>query len=114
MSLRSRVRARGHTAYIAFLVHRISGLALGLFIPLHLWTLGRAVNELDAFLLWSEQPLVKLAEIGLVLALALHLGGGIRLLMLEFLAWRDWQKSLAAAVLTFSVATALLFALRLT
>jgi fumarate reductase subunit D len=114
MSLLLRSRARGHTAYIAFLVHRISGLMLGLFIPVHLWTLGRAVNELDAFLLWSDQPLVKFAETGLVLALALHLGGGIRLMMLEFLSWRDWHKSLAAAALATGVAVTLLFALRLT
>lgn len=114
MSRLLRWRARGHTAYMAFLVHRISGVLLGLFIPLHLWTLGRAVNELDNFLIWSNQPLVKFAETGLVLMLALHLGGGIRLLMLELLGWRDWHKTLAAAAVTGGVAVALLFALRLT
>ena len=42
-------------------------------------------------------PLVKFAEFGLVFLLAVHLFGGLRLLALEFLPWRDWQKTLAAS-----------------
>ena len=109
-------RARNHSAYWAFLVHRVSGLLLALFLPLHFWALGQALHgeaRLDAFLRWTEQPLVKFAEAVLVLALAAHLAGGIRLLMLEFLAWRDWQKSLAAAVAGLSIAAALAFLLSL-
>lgn len=109
-------RARNHPAYWAFLVHRVSGLLLALFLPLHFWALGQALHgeaRLDAFLRWTEQPLVKFAEAVLVLALAAHLAGGIRLLMLEFLAWRDWQKSLAAAVAGLSIAAALAFLLSL-
>ena len=37
---------------------------------------------------------MKLAEMGLVLLLAAHLAGGLRVLALEFLPWRDWQKTL--------------------
>ncbi len=40
--------------------------------------------------------MVKVAEWILVMLLAAHLAGGLRLLALEFLPWRDWQKTLAA------------------
>ncbi len=79
MSGLQKWRARGHVAYLAFVVHRVSGVLLALFIPLHLWTLGKALNRpqaLDSFLVWSDQPLVKFAETGLVLMLALHLAAG--------------------------------------
>ena len=94
------------------LAHRLSGLALALFLPVHFWVLGRAL-ELDAFLAWTEQPLVKFAEWGIVLLLALHLAGGLRVLALEFLPWRDWAKGLAALAAGFTVAAGLAFALAL-
>ncbi len=108
-------RARSHPAYWAFVVHRVSGLVLALFLPFHFWVLGTALAgapALDAFLSWTRQPAVKLAETLLVLALALHLGGGLRLLFVEFVGWRaDLQKSALAAVAAAAVAFALLFAL---
>lgn len=94
------------------LVHRASGLALALFLPAHFWLLGQGL-AMDAFLKWTEQPLVKLAEWGLVLLLAAHLGAGLRVLALEFLPWRDWQKSLAAAAAALTLAWGLAFALAL-
>jgi len=93
-------------------VHRVSGIALALFLPLHFWTLGNAL-QLDTFLAWSQQPLVKLGEWLIVVALAAHLGGGLRVLALEFLAWREWQKSLAAAAAALAVGVGLAFALAL-
>jgi fumarate reductase subunit D len=94
------------------LAHRLSGIALALFLPAHFWVLSRALH-LDAFLAWTEQPAVKLAEWGLVTLLALHLAGGVRVLMLEFLRWRDWAKGLAAAAAGFAFAAGLAFALAL-
>jgi fumarate reductase subunit D len=94
------------------LVHRVSGLALAVFLPLHFWALGNAL-QLDSFLAWTDQPLVKAGEWAIVLALAAHLGGGLRVLALEFLPWRDWQKGLAAAAAALAVAVGLAFALAL-
>jgi fumarate reductase subunit D len=114
--MKNDARSRSHPAYWAFVVHRVSGVALALFLPLHFWALGQALQgeaRLESFLRWTEHPLVKVAEIGLVLLLAAHLAGGLRLLALEFLAWRDWQKSLLAAATAFSVAAGLAFALNL-
>lgn len=106
-------RARSHPAWWAFLVHRVSGLLLTLFLPLHFWTLATALEgevALQSALAWTEQPLVKAAEVLLVVLLAAHLTGGARILMLEFLPWRDWQKSLLAVAggITLVVGTAFL------
>jgi fumarate reductase subunit D len=94
------------------LVHRVSGLALALFLPVHFWALGRGL-ELESFLRWTEQPLVKLAEWGLVVLLAAHFGAGLRVLAVEFLDWHDWQKSLAAAAAAVTLGVGLAFALAL-
>jgi fumarate reductase subunit D len=114
---RNDVRARDHAGYWAFVVHRVSGLALTLFLPLHFLVLSRALRgseALDGALAWTNQPWVKLAEVGLVLALALHLAGGVRLLFIELVGWREnVQKTLVASVVGISIACALLFALNL-
>ena len=83
--------ARNHPAFWAFLLHRLSGLALALFLPLHFLALGLALEGaagLDRVLTFAELPLVKAAEWGLVVLLTLHLGFGLRLLALELLPWR--------------------------
>jgi fumarate reductase subunit D len=105
---------RGHAAYGAFLVHRISGVALALFLPMHFYVLGTALESearLETWISWTHQPLVVAAEWVLVTLLAAHLAGGLRLLVLEFLPWRDWQKTLAAVALAFALACGLAFAL---
>ena len=68
------IPARGHPAYWAFLVHRVSGVALALFLPA-------------------------------------HFAGGLRLLALELLPWRNWQKTLAALAAAFALFAGLAFAL---
>jgi fumarate reductase subunit D len=107
---------RRHAGYGAFVVHRASGILLTLFLPVHFFALGSALQgeaAFDSFLAWTERPLVKFAEWGIVLLLAAHLGGGLRVLALEFLPWRDWQKSLAGAAAALAFAVGLAFALAL-
>jgi fumarate reductase subunit D len=111
-------RERGHAGWWAFAVHRVSGLALAIFLPLHFWVLGHALageGALDGFLRWTEQPLVKATEVGLVFLLAVHLTGGLRLLLAEFGGWRaSWQPRLIAVAGGLALLCALLFALNLT
>jgi len=114
--MKNDIRARNHPAYWAFLVHRVSGVMLSLFLPLHFWVLGQALHgeeKLESFLRWSDQPLLKFAETALVLLLAAHLTGGLRLLALEFLAWRNWHKSLLALAAGVALAAGLAFLLNL-
>ena len=62
---------------------------------------------LDTFLNWTDTPLVKFAEAGLVLLLSLHLFGGLRLLALEFLPWRGARKRMAAGAVVLAAALGL-------
>jgi fumarate reductase subunit D len=106
---------RKHTSYGAFVVHRLTGLLLALYVPVHLYVLGLAIEgeaTLDSFLRWTEAPLIKLTEVGMALVLAAHLAGGLRLLAVEFLPWTDRQKTLIAIGGGFSCLAALLFLLR--
>ncbi|MBY8977887.1 succinate dehydrogenase, cytochrome b556 subunit [Rhodobacteraceae bacterium NNCM2] len=93
---------RKHPLWLAFLLHRLSGLALALFLPAHFYVLSLALTspeQLDGFLHWADTPLVKIAEFGLVFLLAVHFFGGLRLLALESLPWSGPQKTLAAGSL---------------
>ena len=96
---------RAHPLWLAFVLHRVSGLALALFLPLHFWVLAQALTapaQLDAFLRFADNPAVKLAEFGLVFLLSVHFFGGLRLLALEFLPWSARQKTLAAAAVALA------------
>ena len=106
---------RRNALWIAFLVHRLSGLALACFLPLHFLVLGLAINseaQLDGFLKWTANPLVKVAEMGLVFLLAVHMLGGIRVLVIENLPWREGQKQIATAALVAASLAAVVFLMR--
>jgi fumarate reductase subunit D len=116
--MRSGWRNRGHPAFWAFVVHRVSGVLLAVFLPLHFLALNQALQgeaALDAFLAWTRSPLLKASEIAVVFLLATHLTGGLRLLFIEFVGWNgEVQKVLLAAAGGTAVFCALLFALNLT
>ena len=110
-------RSQRHPVYWAFLVHRLSGLALAIFLPLHFTLLARALNgeaALDAALRLTELPGVKFAEWGLVVLLAMHTMGGVRLLLIEFADWTGLRKNWIALSLGVSLVAGLAFALALT
>ena len=107
------ITSRAHPLWLAYIVHRLSGLALALFLPVHFWVLSLALTDparLDGFLALTQAGVVKLAEFGLVFLLAVHMFGGLRLMALEWLPWRPAQKTLAAsaAAMAFLVAGAFL------
>lgn len=106
---------RHHPLWFAFLLHRVSGVFLALFLPAHFYVLGLALNRpasLDGFLHWAEHPLVKASEFVLVFLLAAHAFGGLRLMALEFLPWNPRQKTMAATAAALSLLIAGLFLLR--
>jgi fumarate reductase subunit D len=106
---------RQNILWIAALIHRLSGLALAVFLPLHFLALGLAINgesRLEEFLRWTDWPIVKLAESGLILLLVVHLLGGLRLLVIENFSWRNGQTKLAAAAAAVSMIVAFVFLAR--
>ena len=110
------LKHRGSALWIAAMIHRLSGLALAIFLPIHFFVLGLSFHggaRLDSFLRWSDQPLVKLAEGGLVFLLTVHLLGGLRVLVIENFDWRDGQKQLATLAAAISAVVAFVFLVRM-
>lgn len=115
MSAKADIMSRAHPLWLAHMLHRLSGLALALFLPLHFWVLAFALTDparLDGFLAFTEVRIVKLAEFGLVFLLAVHMFGGLRLMALEWLPWRPEQKTLVAGTAAVSFLIAVLFLMK--
>jgi fumarate reductase subunit D len=92
--------------------HGASYLGCTARLPLHFLVLGLAIEgaaQLDGFLQWTHSPLVRIAETVLVALLAVHLLGGMRLLVIENLPWRPQQKWLAALAMAGAGAIAVAF-----
>jgi fumarate reductase subunit D len=105
-------RSQYHRGRYAAFAHRLSGVLLAVFLPFHFLALGLALegaDRLDGLLTWSDQPIVKIAEWGLVTLLAVHLLAGLRVLVLEFLPWRDSRKGWVTAGGVLAAATGLAF-----
>ena len=101
---------RSHSLWYAFLLHRLSGIGLALFLPIHFYMLALALTDpaqLEGFLAFTDLLIVKCAEFGLVVLLAVHMFGGLRLMALEFLPWSPRQKTYAATAvaLAFFIST---------
>jgi len=102
-----------HVAFYAFAAHRVTGLALALFLALHfaaLWRLPDA-EIFDHALALTAHPLARAGEILIVAALALHLAGGARILAAEFLPGRARGGGRIAASVLFAGAVAAAYAL---
>ncbi|MDB5589628.1 succinate dehydrogenase, cytochrome b subunit [Enterovirga sp.] len=106
---------RRNALWYAALVHRLSGLGLAVFLPLHFLTLALAVEDgarLDGFFRFADMPAVKLGETGLVFLLAVHFLGGLRILFVENFTWRGNQAKLASAAGGLAMLLAFVFLIR--
>ncbi len=115
MRVAKQITSRAHPLWLAFVVHRVSGVGLALFLPLHFWVLAMAMTDparLDGFLHLTESGVVKLAEVALVFGLAVHMFGGLRLMAMEWLPWTPAQKTLAASATAASFLIAGLFLMK--
>jgi fumarate reductase subunit D len=100
--------------FIAAMLHRLSGIALAIFLPLHFLALATALNganALDAFLELTRQPLVKFSEWGIVIALAIHMALGLRVLAVEFFDFREKTMTALSACIAAVFAVGLVFIL---
>ncbi len=111
--IRASHRQRG---FVAAMLHRLSGISLAIFLPIHFLALATALNganALDSFLNITRQPLVELLEFAIILALAMHMTLGLRVLAIELFDFRE--KTLAALSVCFAAifAIGLIFVLNL-
>jgi fumarate reductase subunit D len=106
--------SRRQPGFVAALLHRLSGLALAIFLPLHFYALGLALNRSDRFATFfqaTNTPLVKTAEFVIVVALATHMALGLRVLAVEFLAVREHTAAAVSICLGAAFAIGVVFLL---
>lgn len=100
--------------FAAALLHRLSGLALAVFLPLHFLALGSALDGaqgLETFLAATSGPAVKFFEFAIVAALALHMALGLRVLAIELAGVRERTAVTVSACLAAGLAAGLVFLL---
>jgi fumarate reductase subunit D len=100
--------------FLAALIHRLAGIALSIFLPIHFYVLSSAINgadALDSFLKVTAHPLLKLSEGVIVVTLALHMALGLRVLTIEFLPLRERTRVAVSAGLAAALAVGVLFLL---
>ncbi|MFG1346679.1 succinate dehydrogenase [Xanthobacter autotrophicus DSM 431] len=116
LAARPSLREASHLkpGFLAALLHRLSGVALAVFLPLHFIALGTALagaGALDSFLSLTHNPVVKIAEWGMVSALAVHMALGLRVLAIEWLAFRGHTAGVVGGCVAAGLAIGLLFLL---
>ncbi|MBE2199465.1 MAG: succinate dehydrogenase, cytochrome b556 subunit [Anaerolinea sp.] len=94
------------TGFFSFAMRRISGVALALYLFMHMWVIG-SVNQgaaaFDARLSMVQSPLFKFLEIALLAAVIYHAVDGVRLLIVHYFDVAEYRQSLFYAVMVVSV-----------
>lgn len=89
------------TGFISFLFRRISGVALVVYLFIHMWVIG-SINlgpeVFDARLATVQTPFFKLMEVALLAAVVYHAFDGIRILIVDYFHITEYRKSMFYAM----------------
>ena len=93
------------TGFISFVLRRFTGVALVLYLFMHMWVIGSVNSGPEAFnarLEFFQLPIFKILEIGLLAAVVYHGFDGIRLLIVHYWGVTEYRKSLFYAAFAVS------------
>ncbi len=93
------------TGFISFVLRRLTGIALVIYLLMHMWVIGGINGGAETFndrMEFLGKPLFRLAEIALLAAVVYHGIDGIRLLIVHYLDVTDYRKSLFYATIAVS------------
>lgn len=96
---------RWHPGYMAWLLNRVTGLAVTLYLGAHIWVIhnlakGRA--GFDAVMRFIQHPVTMVFELLLIGAVLYHGINGVRIMLVEFAGASRHQKALLVGVLGFA------------
>jgi succinate dehydrogenase / fumarate reductase cytochrome b subunit len=83
--------------FLSFLLRRVTGVALVLYLIAHIWVIGSALQgpgAFDARLAAVQTPFFKVAEVALLAAVFYHAFDGLRLLLVNWFKVTDYRRSL--------------------
>jgi len=93
------------TGFISFVLRRVTGVALVVYLFIHMWVIGSMLSGPETFnarLALVQTPIFKLAEIALLAAVVYHAFDGIRLLIVHYWNVTEYRKSLFYAAFVVS------------
>lgn len=102
-------RYKMRVGMFAWILHRLTGLALVGYLVVHIWGL-KAITNPDAYnaLITSyHAPIFKVGEFLLLGAVVYHALNGLRIVLIDFMGWSPNQKKL---FWTLGIVAAVLFA----
>jgi succinate dehydrogenase / fumarate reductase cytochrome b subunit len=94
--MRAVQRYRIHLGTAAWILHRLSGLALILYFLLHIWVIHHLIGgreSFDGIMEYFNNPLFKSLEIGLVGVILYHLFNGLRVTLFDIGIMVERQKA---------------------
>lgn len=94
------------TGFISFLLRRVTGIALVIYLFMHMWVIGGINSGVETFndrMDFLGRPLFHVLEIGLLAAVIYHGFDGIRLLIVHYFDVTEYRKSLFYAAFVVSV-----------
>ena len=100
----------------AFILNRITGLGLTLYLFLHLIMLGQLAKgpqAYDGFIALVKNPLFLTGELLVVAAALIHGLNGIRIGLTSFGIWAKYQKQLFVILMSIALITTAIFAFRM-
>jgi succinate dehydrogenase / fumarate reductase cytochrome b subunit len=92
---------RWHLGYVAWLLNRVTGIAIAVYLAIHIWVihhLTQGPEGFDKVMRFVQQPLFKLGEIGLLGVILYHAMNGLRILCIE---WGTGYRVMAIGVVLF-------------
>ena len=108
LTIRESIRYRGRSGHWSWIAHRISGLAILLFLFIHVWETANVYWKPELYA-WSiavfKYPPIAVCGIPLVGAVFYHAFNGVRITLLDFKPewWKYQQKSATIVWVLFAI-----------
>lgn len=96
-----------HPGQYAFSLHRVTGIALTIYLLLHITLHSTALilgpDAYDRVLSTLENPFGRLMELLTILAVVIHMSNGVRLLLIDFFDMARGHRRLAFLAVSFTI-----------
>ena len=100
---------RWHVGFIAWLLHRITGVMLAIYLFVHIWVishLGQGKQAFDQVMGFLQSPFFHVLEVGLLAAVMYHTINGVRVVLLDYGNAADKRKITPYFVATLVIVAA--------
>ncbi|MBP6876155.1 MAG: succinate dehydrogenase, cytochrome b556 subunit [Candidatus Eisenbacteria bacterium] len=100
------MRYRWHSGYVAWLLNRITGIAISLYLIMHIWVIHHLAHGKESYakvMLFLNSPIFWFFELCLIGAVLYHTMNGIRLVLVDFAGGAFYHKRAFWVVMAIGV-----------